>query len=87
MLPTFTKLCMRVHLRPSYGGRPLKDAVRELDGQSILVMVAWMQDDEDGYPGEQALTPADEGTARLFRRAGMQWLSSGDAEFLYKVEG
>lgn len=72
----------RITPRLTYNGRELKPACIVIADEEHVFDVLWKQDDGDPYPGEWAMRPADEATARRFASLGMSWLSSGDLTFL-----
>lgn len=71
----------KVKLRPSYDGRPLKDGANALDGKTLILQADWVQDDDDQYPGEWALSSISYDLHEITGGA-VSWISSGDVEIL-----
>lgn len=60
--------------RDEYKGRSMLTGMGEHRGTRLMVRVLWRMDDDDQYPGEYALGPADAAGDLL----GRTWLASGD---------
>lgn len=66
--------------RPTYKGRAVKPGALALDGQTFDLMVGWLMDEDDPYPGEWALVPRDRETSLRLYEADMGWIASGDVQ-------
>ena len=76
----------KVKLRPSYDGRPLKDGAKALDGKILILQADWVQDDDDQYPGEWALSSIYFNELSMITGGAVSWISSGDVEILGAVD-
>lgn len=76
------KLRCRVKIRPDYNGRKPKPGAFAVDGEEHIFEVMWRQGDDDPYPGEYAMAPADDDVRRRYYGNDVGWISSGDLEIL-----
>jgi hypothetical protein len=56
----------------------IKPSILPHIGKPVMLRRAWRMDEDDKYPGEFALEPADEATRKLFREMNCTWVASGD---------
>lgn len=83
----YNQFMCRVKLRPEYRGNPLKQGLERLNGQVVRMQVLFKGGEDDKYPAEFALEPADDKLRRDWFDGGrgVVWISSGDVELLEVV--
>lgn len=69
-------------------GKPLRHELRALIGKRFVMRSVWTQADDDKYPGEMALMPADKGSIDEFNKVRFfGWIASGDFSGLTEIGG
>ena len=75
----------KVKLRLSYDGRPLKSGAKALNGKVLILEASWLQDEDDQYPGEWALSSINCDLHEITGGA-VSLISSGDVEILGAID-
>jgi hypothetical protein len=79
----FRPVLCQLQPRESWQGQPIKELVRPYIGATVLLTVAWREEDDEKYPGEYALIPADDGSKDIFEKMGITWIASGDVQLIF----
>jgi hypothetical protein len=73
-------LC-KISIRPEYEGRLMLPQFAELNGTVLEMKALWLMDEDDKYPGEWALWPADKKILNEWLdKYDKAWIASGDVE-------
>ena len=70
--------------RNEFNGRPIKRGLAEKVGLRFMLCAQWAMSEDDGYPGEYALSTSPTSHA-MFDALGIGWVASGDVFVLHNV--
>ena len=69
----------QINIRPSYAERAARYSTLALNGTILKLRTMWYMGEDELYPGEYALVPAEkEDRDRLWENGQIIWIASGD---------
>ena len=73
----------KIKLRPDFKGHKLKEKVRQLDGEILVLQCMWQCKEHEMYAMEFALGGGSNNDAQeMLHKADIAWIASGDVEVI-----